>query len=64
MWTKEEKEMMTEDNYVQPLNELLFNEEGKENNDIQAFPTKFILSDLKTLSLIMEEIVNNQGEKS
>ena len=70
---QEEQEMM-QDNYVQPLNELLNNnnnvEGGGENQEIYAnydiqttlFPTNDILSDLKTVSLDMEERVRKIKE--
>ena len=72
---QEEQEMM-QDNYVQPLNELLNNnnnvEGGGENQEIYAnydiqttlFPTNDILSDLKTVSLDMEERVRKIKELS
>ena len=67
---------MMQDNYVQPLNELLNNnnnvEGGGENQEIYAnydiqttlFPTNDILSDLKTVSLDMEERVRKIKELS
>jgi hypothetical protein len=69
----QEEQEMIQDNYVQPLNELLnINVEGggeiqrnNANNDIQTtllFPINDILSDLKTVSLDMEERVRKVKE--
>jgi len=71
----QEEQEMIQDNYVQPLNELLnINVEGggeiqrnNANNDIQTtllFPINDILSDLKTVSLDMEERVRKVKELS